>query len=383
MKKRTEWKRLVCLFMVVMLFTMQEMPIWSEEIVAKAAEREMPKNPVHHCTKDDEEDEYGEHDTTEWSYIYFGSYPQTEVTGEALTEVITGASYDVNGDAWVDGVKYRRISKNDTNYSGYFEDSDYRYFKWERIRWKVLQNDGSTLFVVADKGLDCKRYNEEDESVTWENCTIRKWLNNDFFYLAFNSSEKGAIVEQIVVNEDNLDYGTEGGNDTLDNVYLLSFGEVTNPIYGFCEKYYMFSSSRCFESSDYAHMRGGNINVGNCDWWLRSPGFNTYNVVGVDYCGHIARRGDSVNAEYYAVAPALHINLSSDLWSMAVDSGSGDSGDSNDAKEAFLQSAIYTYGSQSYDVLKTAHSIETTHRPFDLYCERRCFRDKVCPVFRQ
>ncbi len=96
-----------------------------------------------------------ENDKTDWSYVYFGSYPQSEVTGAALTKAITGAAYDANGDAWVDGVKYRRISKNDTNYDGHFGDSAYRYFKWERIRWKVLQNDGSTLFVLADLGLDC------------------------------------------------------------------------------------------------------------------------------------------------------------------------------------------------------------------------------------
>ena len=33
-----------------------------------------------------------------------------------LTSAITGASYDTNGDAWVEGMKYRRISKEDTNY---------------------------------------------------------------------------------------------------------------------------------------------------------------------------------------------------------------------------------------------------------------------------
>lgn len=64
---------------------------------------------------------------------------------------ITGAAYDSNGGAWVNGTKYRRISKSDTNDDAYFVDSTYRYFKWERIKWRVLQNDGSILFVVADK----------------------------------------------------------------------------------------------------------------------------------------------------------------------------------------------------------------------------------------
>ena len=117
------------------------------------AENRIPTNPVHHCTKQNDGA-----DKTDFSYVYFGNYPQTEVMGSTLTEAITGASYDANGDAWVNGTKYRRISKSDTNYDGCFGDSAYRYFRWEQIKWRVLENDGSALFVMADKGLDCKNY---------------------------------------------------------------------------------------------------------------------------------------------------------------------------------------------------------------------------------
>ena len=41
--------------------------------------------------------------TVDWSYVCFGSYPQREVKGKALTSAVTGASYDANGDALVDG----------------------------------------------------------------------------------------------------------------------------------------------------------------------------------------------------------------------------------------------------------------------------------------
>ena len=131
---------------------------------------------MHHCTgKNDGTD------TTDWSYVYFGSYPQTEVTGDALTSAITGASYDANGDTWVSGTKYRRMKKSDANNSGssgnYFSwngDDDYHYFKWERIKWRVLSNNGSTLFVAADRGLDCKDYNNEKVIfLTWANCMLR------------------------------------------------------------------------------------------------------------------------------------------------------------------------------------------------------------------
>lgn len=244
---------------------------------AEAAERtgetrELPKNPVHHCMKED---------STEWSYVYFGSYPQTEVMGGALTEAITGASYNANGDALVEGTKYRRISRSDTNNDNYFGDSEYRYFKWERIKWRVLQVNNSMMFVVADQGLDCKNYDEGDASVTWETCTLRNWLNNDFYGMAFDSREQGAIVPQTIVNEANPEYGTEGGNSTQDKVFPLSIGEVTNPDYGFCEDYNAFSVVRRVKASDYAHAGGVFVSAGSCDWWLRSPGYGTYYAANV------------------------------------------------------------------------------------------------------
>ena len=309
-----------------------------EEIDLRVAA--VPANPVHHCTKQDDGS-----DTTDWSYVYFGSYPQSEVAGAALTEAITGAAYDANGDAWVGGIKYRRISKSDTNNTSYFGNNAYRYFKWERIRWKVLRNDGSTLFVLADLGLDCKDYNEEYTSITWETCTLRQWLNEDFYRTAFSTAEQGAIVAQQVENADNPYYGTEGGNDTTDRVYLLSIAEVTNPAYGFCEDYGTCSASRRVQSSAYAHARGAYIDTsdtyaGNGWWWLRSPGYSTIFAAYVIYYGSVNGIGYSVDDDTNAVAPALHLNLSSDLWSMTDDGGSGDGtgGGGNTPKEKKVSS---------------------------------------------
>lgn len=286
---------------------------------AKAADAEnrTPTNPVHHCTKRDDGS-----DKTDFSYVYFGNYPQTEVMGSTLTEAITGASYDANGDAWVNGTKYRRISKSDTNYDGYFGDSAYRYFRWEQIKWRVLENDGSALFVMADKGLDCKNYHDLGDSITWEGCTIRKWLNNDFYKMALNSGEQEAVVERTIVNDDNPKYGTEGGNDTEDKVYLLSISEATNPAYGFCEGHSVDSVSRRVKASDYAHARGSIIDTstgyeGNCWWGLRSPGDYTFTAAVVTSYHGIPGYGTEVSVANYACVPVLHISLSSDLWTPA------------------------------------------------------------------
>ena len=290
---------------------------------------ESPANPIHHCNK-----ESATKDTTTWSYVYFGSYPQSEVTDSAVIAVIDkamskyGTIADTGVDVWVNGIKYRRISKNDTDYNGYFDDvsnNGYRYFKWERIKWRILQNDGSTLFVVADKAIDCKEYHEEWTGSTWENSTIRDWLNTSFYNTAFSSSEQGAIVTQNVVNEDNSYHDVEGGNHTNDNIYLLSNNEVTNEIYGFCSCS-VESMSRRMKASDYANARGAWRNSmsgyeGNCWWWLRSPGGGSVFAAYVDYGGVVYRFGDAVNVCSCSggVCPALYINLSSDIWLMKDD----------------------------------------------------------------
>ncbi len=252
-----------------------------------------------------------------------------------MTSAIVGASYDGNGDAWVDGTKYRRISKSDTNYDGYFGDSTYRYFKWERIKWRVLKNDGSTLFLVADRGLDCKDYHDPGRSITWENCTLRNWLNGTFYNTAFSKAEQGVVMSQDVVNEDNPDYNTEGGNNTIDKVFLLSIGEVTDHCYGFCEDFNVYSTSRWMQPSNFASAVGTDTYIGNfpgsntkCDWLLRSPGRMVDDVAAVCYDGEVISSGVYVYDNSSAVVPALHINLSSNLWSSADDGTSGTGGGS-------------------------------------------------------
>ena len=72
-----------------------------------------PKAPVHHCTKDIT-NHYCSEDSTAWSYLYFGSYPQSEVTDSRIIASIEeaieaeGLERENPCDVWVDGTKYRK-----------------------------------------------------------------------------------------------------------------------------------------------------------------------------------------------------------------------------------------------------------------------------------
>lgn len=113
------------------------------------------------------------------------------------------------------------------------------------------------------------------------------------------------------MNEDNPYYGTEGGNNTSDKIYLLSISEMTNEIYGFCSDYGAVSMSRGMKASDYANARGtwrlrGNNSAyeDSCNGFLRSPDA-TY----VTSHGDINLDGAFVNDDDGGICPALHINI--------------------------------------------------------------------------
>lgn len=206
----------------------------------------------------------------------------------------------------------------------------------QSIKWRVLSVEGNEAFVVADKALDSQPYNEAGGDGTWETCTLRKWLNSTFLDAAFDAEEQSAIKMTTVVNDDNIDYGTEGGNATSDQIFLLSENEVKNPGYGFNSDYYTESETRQCKASAYAVENNcwiASIDgyAGNCCWWLRSPGFNSdyASVFGADGWGG-RYGGCHVYLSDRGVRPALNLDLSSSSWTYAgtvsanVGAGSGE-----------------------------------------------------------
>ena len=85
--------------------------------------------------------------------------------------------------------------------------------------------DGKIL-AVSLYSLDCIPYNEEFTEVTWEDCSLRKWLNEDFYNAAFSISEKNLIPVVTLENDDHPMLHTDGGNDTEDKVFCLSLEET-------------------------------------------------------------------------------------------------------------------------------------------------------------
>lgn len=175
----------------------------------------------------------------------------------------------------------------------------------EDIKWFVLAKDGTKILVISKYALDCKPYSTSYTNLTWETCTLRKWLNNDFLGAAFSADEKAMISTVTVSADKNPEYSTNPGNATQDQVFLLSITEAN--------KYFSSDSARQCEPTDYAVANGAYVNSdnGNCWWWLRSPGDFQNNAASVINDGNVRESGSSVNHGYGAVRPALWIDLNS------------------------------------------------------------------------
>ena len=172
------------------------------------------------------------------------------------------------------------------------------------IEWIVMKNEGNQVLLLSKYVLDAKSYNEEWGDVTWETSDIRQWLNNEFYTTAFNKAEKAKIQTSLTKNEDNSKFGTSGGNDTEDKVFLLSKKEAKT----------LFSNNeeRIAKATEYAEKSGVYVNEEKAAWWwLRSPGTYSDDAAVVGNDGWVDGNGDSVHINRDGVRPALHLNLQS------------------------------------------------------------------------
>ncbi len=96
--------------------------------------------------------------------------------------------------------------------------------------WNVIavEDDRALLLLsdvlrTEDGAPDEMLYNNEPIPATWAECSLRNWLNGEFYENAFGD-DRDAIVEVLNINEDT--WHSDGGEDTYDKVFLLSIGDI-------------------------------------------------------------------------------------------------------------------------------------------------------------
>ena len=282
-----------------------------------------------------------------WDCVYFGMYPQSEVTsedGDIYSTLKNATGWDSNNIV-INGIKYRRLKEEDATMSGItaegqysWDDRTYHYFKYEPSKWRVLSRHGNDAFLLADVALDDQLYNTNAADVSWEISSIRSWLNGydasvnepktdysqkNFINAAFTSAQRNTINTTAVINNDNIYLGITGGKNTSDKIFLLSESEVYNTDlaeqFGFIKDRDIGDEARQSRCSTYAYQMGTTRYYDtseedkkyneNIVWWLRSPGYPAWCAAQVCSGGWINYSGKFVHEHCTGVRPALHLNL--------------------------------------------------------------------------
>jgi tetratricopeptide (TPR) repeat protein len=160
-----------------------------------------------------------------------------------------------------------------------------------RYQWRIIGLDEANNRALAiTRDIIAKMpYHQPGGSITWADCTLRRWLNLEF-YSSLPAHIKSRVVEVTNQNSDNPHYGTAGGAPTRDKVFLLSVNEAN--------RYFKDNNDRRATCEGTGHW-----------WWLRSPGDNARYAANVSYDGDVYVDGNYVVNSSFGVRPALWLNL--------------------------------------------------------------------------
>ena len=180
----------------------------------------------------------------------------------------------------------------------------------EEVLWLVIEKNGSELKLMSLYCLDIIPFMKNSDPVRWENSYAREFLNGEFFNRAFSAAEQAMIKTVAVKNTPNPVYGTGGGADTLDKVYIFSLDEAM--------EYYNLPAEENFYDGVYAQatihtiMNGAWLEIpgsNNCWWWLRSTGGNDQNATEIGSRGYLSFNGNTGETELRAIRPIIHIEV--------------------------------------------------------------------------
>jgi hypothetical protein len=200
------------------------------------------------------------------------------------------------------------VSTGKTIKFGFYEQDKKTLNGKEEIEWLVLAVDGKKALLISKYALDCQRYHTSDTDITWETCSLRKWLNDTFMNEAFGEDHKKMIAVTNVTADKSLLFLTNPGKATKDKMFILSISEM--------ERYFSTTESRRCAPTAYAIKQGVKKSrvfkvdgKGTCWWWLRTPGITQKNASYVTNSGIYS--GYKLKEDNNGVRPVMWINLNS------------------------------------------------------------------------
>ncbi|MHB1154613.1 MAG: DUF6273 domain-containing protein [Eubacteriales bacterium] len=192
--------------------------------------------------------------------------------------------------------------------------------KFGKYEWVVLDIDDEEgrILILSKNIVTRKAYHTSETKITWAECELRKYLNNVFIEESFTASEEKLIVESTIDNADNQIFGTAGGTETTDKVFLLNLDEVIK-YFGNSGKFYgrpnkkpgeFWTQEECEISDEYNYDRmAEDLDGSRWYWLLRSPGYFDFHAAIIQADGIIFLYGASVNESGCGIRPALWMKI--------------------------------------------------------------------------
>ncbi|MDR1851545.1 MAG: DUF6273 domain-containing protein [Propionibacteriaceae bacterium] len=158
--------------------------------------------------------------------------------------------------------------------------------------WRVLETSEQegTALLLSENLVAYRAYHDEFTDIVWSRCSLRKWLNGEF-YQSLPAEFAALIVETENDNPDTPRFGTPGGPNTWDKVFLLKRSDVDQ-----------------FFSSDDASKVVFRHDGAPWWWWLRSPGDSRGYAMRTDFDGYVYVSGRVAGAAG-GVRPAVKIRI--------------------------------------------------------------------------
>lgn len=164
-----------------------------------------------------------------------------------------------------------------------------------KYEWRVLEVQGHAALIMTEHIIGQRSYHNAPKDVTWADCALREYLNGEFFN-NFSADDQSRIIPILNRNPDNPWYGSAGGADTQDKIFLLSIEEAVSKYFGDSSKNLENRSGKqryWFQKKDENNdKRRSTFDGHTWWWWLRSPGRDNRRAVYIHGDGNVGIQGN-------------------------------------------------------------------------------------------
>ena len=167
--------------------------------------------------------------------------------------------------------------------------------------------------MLADRILDCKKYNETFAAITWDISDLRTWMNGEFYNTCFDKEEQEYILDRTTTSPYNYLYVYYAGEDCTDKVALAPAFELVDGTYYFQSSNHEEDKvMRIATGTDYALSQGLLVEENGAGrWWTCTSATkdNTYAIVITEDGNVLAESGgECVNKTDVGVRPLIVIS---------------------------------------------------------------------------